>query len=159
MSQQTMSTNISDLPGPSEEDYEVNEEIYYDHPEPQNHNNNHNNKYDNEIRTSYNPREEDLYQHQEENVKMNIKKNIKEDFDTPSLFDVFKREISEENVLIFIILFLSTSHYADDYTRKLLSFLSFNVNTSNLTITLIKCALLLLIYIIVKNYILPYIKV
>jgi hypothetical protein len=151
-----MSTNISDLPGPSEEeDYETQEDMYYEQDEePQYHR-----EPVKQQQRQYQGREEDLYRRDDGVVHMNIKKSVKEEFETPGIFDMLRKEITEENLLIFIIIFLSTTDYANNYTRQILSMLSFNVNTSSLTITLIKCALLLLIFIIAKNYVLPYIKV
>jgi len=149
MSQQ-MSTNISDLPGSEEIEEEVYEDQYEDqYREPQ---------YREPVQNrSYQPQrisERDLYE-QDQPVKMNIKKSV----ESSSLFDSLRNEITEENLLIFVIIFLATSHYADDYTRKILSLMSFNINTSSLTITLTKCALLLLLFILVKNYLLPYFKI
>jgi hypothetical protein len=154
-----MSTEIADLPGPPEQEFETQEEIHYEKPQQQYHREPNRELHRNQER-HYLP-EENLYEREGEgsNVRMNIKKNQMEHFEAPGLFDIFKKEINEENVLIFIILFLSTTNYANDYTRKILSMLSFNINTSSTTITLMKCVLLLLIYIIAKNYILPYLKV
>lgn len=145
---ETMSTNISDLPGPSDDVYETPAQINYEQHQRQQ-----NEQYN---QKRYN--EEDLYDNSNE-INMNIKKNMRENFDIPGIFDILRKEVTEENMLIFVMLFLATTHNADDYTRRILSMLSFDVNTSNVTITLIKCASLLLIYIIVKNYVLPYIKV
>lgn len=148
MSQQ-MSTNISDLPGPEEieEIEDVEEEVYeqrYRDTEPIQHRN-----YQHQYVS-----ERDLYE-QEQPIKMNIRKSV----ESPSIFNIVRNEVTEENLLIFVIIFLATSHYTNDYTRKILSLLSFNIHTSNLTITFTKCALLLLLFIVVKNYILPYFKV
>lgn len=143
--QETMSTNISDLPGPSDEtDYEQEQEPQYrQEPEPQ-------------YREQYREHRQEPERYRE---PYRESKSVRENFETIGLFDILRKEINEENLLIFIIIFLSTSKYTDDYTRQLLSMLSFNVNTSSLTITLIKCALLLLIYVLVKNYLLVHVQI
>lgn len=135
MSQQ-MSTNISDLPDPEE----IEEEIYEDRHRDQ--------------ESIQRPIQHINYQNHEKPIKMNIKKSS----ESRSVFDSIRNEVTEENFLIFVIIFLATSHYTD---TKILSLLSFNniLNTSSSTITLMKCVLLLLLFIIVKNYLLPYIKV
>lgn len=140
--QETMSTNISDLPGPSDEtDYEQEPR---QEPEPQ-------------YREQYREHRQEPERYREQPYQES--KSVRENFETIGLFDILRKEINEENLLIFIIIFLSTSKYTDDYTRQLLSMLSFNVNTSSLTITLIKCALLLLIYVLVKNYLLVHVQI
>lgn len=145
--QETMSTNISDLPGPSDEtDYEQEQEPQYrQEPEPQ---------YREQYRYRQEPEREQYREPYHDKSK-----SVRENFETIGLFDILRKDINEENLLIFIIIFLSTSKYTDDYTRQLLSMLSFNVNTSSLTITLIKCALLLLIYVLVKNYLLVHVQI
>lgn len=131
----SMSTNIADLPGPTPEEYEQQYEPQ--HEEPQ-----HN------------------YQEEEQPIRMNIKKvGEMENFDSPSFIGILTKEVTEENLLILAILILATTKQADEYTRRLLSMFSFSMYTSNFTMSVIKCILLLLLFIIFKNYVLPHLKV
>jgi hypothetical protein len=162
-----MSTNISDLPGPQPEDspeYDYNlsemEQADIDQTEMEeiekmirsdeienkeqfmnNFNGGNTNKSINELE-------------QPSNIRMDIRKanNLKKKDD-----DIYS-QFNEENLLILIILYISSIPISNEYTRNLFSMISFNVN-NNLIITITKCVLLLLIFIIVKLYILPNIKV
>jgi hypothetical protein len=140
-----MSTNITDLPGPIPEEtednmsYESTEEII----EPQ------------FQRRQF--QEEKLYE-QPTRINMNINKIKKEKFKEQGIFDIIKKEVSEENLLVLIVLYIASTPLIDDYVRKLLNMMSFNTS-SPLIINILKCIILLLAFILAKHFILPYIKV
>ena len=160
----SMSTNIADLPGPLPEDIEEVSQNFEQHPEndnrPEFNGNRHEDETDGFYAENYMSQPKEVYYEQPSSIKMNIKKvnkNQKEEFGEQSIVDMLRREINEENLLVLIILFIATTPYADEYTKKFLSLFSFNTNSS-FAFNIIKCSLLLLIFILVKIYILPQIK-
>ena len=152
----SMSTNIADLPGPVPEDIEeIPEEIHYQDYQDDNHHDDHN-EYIRENNSR--PPAKEIYYEQPTSMKMDIKKlNKKEHFEEQGTFDILRKEINEENLLILVVLFIATSPYADVYTKKLLELFSFNT-TSSFTFNIIKCVALLIIFIVIKLYVLPSIK-
>ena len=152
----SMSTNIADLPGPVPEDIEeIPEEIHYQDYQDDNHHDDHN-EYIRENNSR--PPAKEIYYEQPTSIKMDIKKlNKKEHFEEQGTFDILRKEINEENLLILVVLFIATSPYADVYTKKLLELFSFNT-TSSFTFNIIKCVALLIIFIVIKLYVLPSIK-
>ena len=87
-------------------------------------------------------------------IKMDIKKVNNKD---EGLFDIIKSEVNETNLLIIILFFIASISFFDEYIKKLLISLSFNTNS--LTLAIVKSILLLLIFILAKYFLLPYIKV
>jgi hypothetical protein len=164
-----MSTNIADLPGPLPEDIEEVPQHFEQQrlpsgERPQNDNrpefNGNIHETDGFYAENYMSQPKEVYYEQPSSIKMDIKKvnkNQKEEFGEQGIFDMLRREINEENLLVLIILFIATTPYTDEYTKKFLSLFSFNTNSS-FTFNIIKCLLLLLIFILVKIYILPQIK-
>lgn len=142
----SMSTNIADLPGPEPDDFEdnVSHESFEDvqKREPQ-------------IQRRQIPQEK-LYE-QPSRIKMDIKKINKEKnkTDERGIFDIIKSEVNEENLLILIILYVASTSLIDDYVRKLLSIMSFNTSS----IFIVKCVILLLVFVLAKHILLPYIRV
>lgn len=138
----SMSTNIADLPGPTPDDME--------------------DQYQQQEQQMY--EEEDFYE-QPESVQMKIRKvheveNFEENSENSSgIFELLRKEICEENLLILVFLFVATTPQADDYTRKFLSMLPFSIPTSPFSQTTFKCVLLLLLMVLIKNYFLSYIRV
>lgn len=148
----SMSTNIADLPGPKPE--ENDEEEYIQEYEYENNSN----EYEQE---DFEPRMEnelpkEMFYEQPSAIKMNIKKAHKEKQEDESMFEMLKREVNEENLLILIILYVASTSLVDEYAKKVLTLVSFN--TSSFAVNIVKCVLLLIAFIIAKNYILPYIK-
>lgn len=126
-----MSTNLVDLPGPPEEIQDI--------PEYTENNSQHNENYEH-------------YEHYEDSpiTKTHLSSSN-------NILDIITNETTinyKDNLLLLLILFISTLRYSDEYTRKIMSVLNFSI--TNLTfISLIKSLLLLLLYILCKNYILP----
>ena len=73
---------------------------------------------------------------------INVKLQEKE-----SLFVSFKNEINEENILIYILLLLSSTDYLDNYLKHLSYYNIF-----------VKSGILLFIYIVIKIVVLPIVK-
>jgi hypothetical protein len=130
-----MSTNLNDLPGPSEKI--DNTEVFEDEEDFVQQN------------------QQGNYQSEEYNVPLNKKESSPVD-----ILDIISNETKyhgKENLLLLIILFISTLRYSDEYTRKIMTLLSFSV--TNLTmISVIKALLLLILFIICKHYILPFVS-
>lgn len=146
----SMSTNIADLPGPAPEDMEdnVSYESFEDVQE--------------RIEPQFQRRQipnENLYE-QPSRINMDIKKINKEKSKTEerNIFDIIKSEVNEENLLVLIILYIASTSLIDDYVKKLSTLMSFNT-TSSLVVNILKCVILLLVFILAKHLLLPYIKV
>jgi hypothetical protein len=128
-----MSTSIDELPGPlpdmqhyfeeeEEEQYELNVD-------------NHGIE-----RMSNNPQQD---------IKMEIKKKSKQ----PSFFQIINKELNEENILIFAILFTACLPQVTEYTVHLIMITPLKeILKSNISVSLFKCLLLLILFLIVKNY-------
>jgi hypothetical protein len=140
-----MSTNIADLPGPKPEEfedegYEYEEEVMEEEEEyPQ----------------QQLPKE--VYYEQPSSIKMDIKKVKRKIQEDESMFSLIQKEVNEENLLILVILYIASTSLVDDYAKKVLSLMSMN-NSSSMIINIVKCVILLLAFILVKNYLLPYLK-
>lgn len=142
----SMSTNIADLPGPKpeefeDEDYEYEEEDVMDEQE--------------DIPQQQLQRE--VFYEQPSSIKMDIRKAKRKVQEDESMFDMIRKEVNEENLLILAILYIASTSLVDDYARKVLSFMSLS-NSSSMVVNIVKCVLLLLVFILVKNYLLPYLK-
>jgi hypothetical protein len=70
---------------------------------------------------------------------------------TDDILSKIKNEFNITNLILFIFLYLSTQPFTDEYTKKLVSFILPNVN--DFFITLIKCFILLIVFIIIKLFI------
>ena len=144
-----MSTNIDDLPGPAPEENEYENEYDYDDNYEQEED------YEEFIDNQEDkPLPKEVYYEQPQKIKMNIRKR-KEAKEDDDLFETIKKEVNEENLLIAVFLYLATTNIADEYTRKLVNMTSFNIG-SNFTLNIVKCVLLLILFILVKNFVLPY---
>jgi hypothetical protein len=126
-----MSSMIEDLPGPQPE-IEVPEEYH----SQQNNNENYNENYN---------EPDSRIENFDENIKLQIRKKN-------GIFDNIQKEFNKENLLIFIILYLATLPESNEIIRKILSSLTTNAY-SHTIVTLLKCALLIVLLIVIKNYI------
>jgi hypothetical protein len=138
-----MSTNIDDLPGPKDE---INMENLDNLDEIEGF----------EQAIPNNPTSTPNITYTPNSIKMDIKK-ISKDSNDESIFDIIKSEVNETNLLILVLFFIASISFFDEYIKKLLASVSFNTNT--LTLAIIKSILLLLIFILAKYWLLPYIKV
>jgi hypothetical protein len=138
-----MSTDIDDLPGPSEE-YE--QELPYEQPE--------------EV---FVPLEN--YKNVSPNISVAVKKRhsghtghightgtvhgpVQENFTT----DIITNQFNQNNLLVLAVIYLATLPITSEYTRKFLSLVSL-ANSSSTVVTFIKCVILLLLYIIIRDYV------
>lgn len=156
----SMSTRIEDLPGPIPEDIlgdlsniqmeDIQMEDIQDRQET-------------EEQVRYNtinnkqPILPEMYKdHQNKsNIKMDIKKRVKFEDENESknsdMFSFFKSQINEENALLLIVLMLASRNETDDYIKLYLK-------TSDILTIVVRCVLILLLYVIFKNFVLPKIK-
>lgn len=165
-----MSTNIADLPGPTEEEYDNNTyEENYENTSIQERNVENENENENEDEPKYNyekPKfieKNELYE-QPTKIKMDIKKlnqinnnNNNNNTQEKGIFDIVTGEVTEENLLILIILYIASSSLLDEYVKHILTMISFNISNFNMNIA--KAIGLLLLFIIFKIFLLPYIRV
>lgn len=106
-----------------------------------------------------------------QNVQMDIKKKVRfkeenevyeiDENEPPSklsFFQKIKAEFNEENILLLVILFITATSYADNYIN-LVPFVGQYASIPGSTMfTVIKCVILLLVYIVSKLFLLPYFK-
>lgn len=98
------------------------------------------------------------------NVQMNIKKRVKfedengEDDDDMDFISFVKNQISEDNLLLLVVLILSSRSDFDIYLRSL-PMVGNYVNNSEWLSIIVRCVILLIIYLVTRQYILPKIKV
>jgi len=163
-----MSTKIEDLPGPIPED--VRNDL---------NNIEHNIRREEEIvrqntlQNSHSqpppPINPNLYKHapEELNIQFNIKKRVKfRDDDqlkdakdeNPGLLTFIQDQVNEENLLLLIVLIVSSRNDLDPYIRNLPA-IGNQLGDSLILITIVRCFLLLVVYIMFRQYVLPKIKV
>jgi hypothetical protein len=155
-----MSTRIEDLPGPIPEDILGDlsniqmgdiqmEDIRQETEEQVRYNTMHNKQ----------PILPEMYKDHpnESNIKIDIKKRVKFEDESESenknsdMFSFFKSQINEENALLLIVLMLASRNETDDYIKLYLK-------TSDILTIVVRCVLILLLYLIFKNFVLPKIK-
>jgi len=59
--------------------------------------------------------------------------------------------ITKENILLLAILYIACLRQSDEYTRKFLLNVPFNLANNSMASTIIKCIILLIIYLIIKQ--------
>ena len=70
-----------------------------------------------------------------------------------SYYDIIMSYFTKENLVLLIILYIACLRQSDEYTRKLLLNVPFNLAHNNVASTIIKCIILLIVYLIVKQYV------
>jgi hypothetical protein len=150
-----MSTRIEDLPGP------IPEDILGDLSNIQMENIQDRQETEEQVRynTMHNkqPILPEMYKDHpnESNIKMDIKKRVKFEDESENknsdMFSFFKSQINEENALLLIVLMLASRNETDDYIKLYLK-------TSDILTIVVRCVLILLLYLIFKNFVLPKIK-
>ena len=92
------------------------------------------------------------------NITASIKKRVKfqDEIDTTSVIEFLKNEINEENLLLFIILIFASRNDFDGFILRI-PFIN-KYTESSFTVILLRCLLLLLIYILLRHYVIPKIK-
>ena len=141
----SMSTNINDLPGPEEVQ---NDEVpsFVDDRTNQMANMNNN------VNVNLNRNDSRL---QNSNITADIHKKPKDKFEKSngSYYDLILSSINKENILLLIILYIATLRQSDEYTRKILLNIPFNLANHSFASTLIKCIALVILYLIIKQHI------
>ena len=134
-----MSTFISDLPGSQEEIM---------HPEQEQE------QFQEQVEQPYQEEYQNTNQAIPEQISpTNIKVAFKKKDAPVSWYDSFKKEFNEENALLLVLLYVATLSQSNEYIRKGLLLSSFGGSGhSHMSITLLKCVLLLLAYLIVKKF-------
>ena len=85
------------------------------------------------------------FEEQSTPIELEIKKK------SESILDVIKSEFNINNLLILVALYIACIPESNEFIRKTLSTFSNNAY-SHLVVTIIKCIVLLLIIILVKQY-------
>lgn len=146
------STNIDDLPGPEEQP--GNYEPQFDDRTSQiasmnnNVNVNLNRNLEGTLPRVMNSGGITASIHKKKESKIDNTRNISD-----SYYDQIMSYVTKENILLLIILYLATMRQSDEYTRRLLINLPFNLAHNAFASNIIKCLILVIIYLIVKEYI------
>ena len=138
----SMSTKLDDLP---DSEYLYENEVYTKSPQT-----NAPNDMENIIKSNDNDKS---------NIRANVKKRVRfqDDEKSNGLVEILKNEINEENVLLFVILFISSYPELTDLIGKIPFLNKWSSNT--FALMSIKALLLLVAFLFVKIYILPNLKV
>lgn len=150
-----MSSKIDELPG-SEEELKMQQQMSQDRESSQ---------YQSNISNKQMQNVSDV-----QNIKMNVKKKVRfededgmdnyldDDDEETGVVASIKNEINEENFLILGILFLASSEYINKYIYKL-PVLGVKIIGNKLFFSLTKTVLVFLVFVLVKKFLLPRIKI
>jgi hypothetical protein len=150
-----MSSKIDELPG-SEEELKMQQQMSQDRESDQYQSNISNEQMQNDSGV--------------QNIKMNVKKKVRfededgmdnyldDDYEETGVVASIKNEINEENILILGILFLASSEYINKYIYKL-PVLGVKIIGNKLFFSLTKTVLVFLVFVLVKKFLLPRIKI
>jgi len=144
-----MSTDIEDLPG-------LEEEQSYERPTFVDDRTNQMANMNNNVNVNLNRHVEgSLPRVMNGNVTASIHKKPKEKFEKQSkddsYYNLVMSYITKENMLLLAILYIACLRQSDEYTRKFLLNVPFNLANNSMASTIIKCIILLIIYLIVKQ--------
>lgn len=150
-----MSTDISDLPGPDmefineEEDNENNGFVDENVREPE---------YVREIIDKFDNFENKVLDNSE--PTLSFKKKISLGNQTQTIFETIKKELTLTNLLLLCIIFFSANSLSTEYVRKTLNIIPFISRTgySHMAVIMIKSVVLLLAFILVNKYVIPYLS-
>lgn len=145
-----MSTDIDDLPG-------LEEEQSYERPSFVDDRTNQMANMNNNVNVNLNRHVEgSLPRVMNGNVTASIHKKPKEKFEKQSeddsYYNLVMSYITKENMLLLAILYIACLRQSDEYTRKFLLNVPFNLANNSMASTIIKCIILLIIYLIVKQH-------
>lgn len=168
-----MSTKIEDLPGP------IPEEVRHDLNNIQNNFRRQNQHHEDEIvrqNTLQNSQPIDvspqvnpeIYRQspQDSNIQMNIKKRVKfideneisETKQSDGILGFMQDQINEDNLLLLLILIVSSRNDLDPYIKNIPA-IGNQLGDSLILVTIVRCFLLLVVYLAFRQYVLPKIKV
>jgi hypothetical protein len=150
-----MSTDISDLPGPDmefineEEDNGNNGFVDENVREPE---------YVREIKDNFDNFETKVVDNSE--PTLSFKKKISLGNQTQTIFETIKKELTLTNLLLLCIIFFSATSLSTEYARKTLNIVPFISRTgySHMAVIMIKSVVLLLAFILVNKYVIPYLS-
>ncbi len=151
----SMSTDISDLPGPDmefineEEDNGNNGFVDENVREPE---------YVREIKDNFDNFETKVVDNSE--PTLSFKKKISLGNQTQTIFETIKKELTLTNLLLLCIIFFSATSLSTEYARKTLNIVPFISRTgySHMAVIMIKSVVLLLAFILVNKYVIPYLS-
>lgn len=128
----SMSTRIDDLPGAIPENIREDlTQIQNEHPSP------------------------NIVNDNQSNIKMDFKKKVSfkdEQTESKTIFEMIQSHITEENLLLLVILMLSSRNEIDNYMIRLPIFGQSFLN-SNILLTITKALLILILYIVIKSFV------
>ncbi len=99
------------------------------------------------------------------NISLNIKKrrvkfeddDQKETNSQKNFLTFIKDEINEDNLLLLVILIMASRNDIDPFI-KMIPFINSYITDSSFTLIITRCLLLLIIYLVLRQYIIPKIK-
>jgi hypothetical protein len=156
----SMSTRISDLPGPSINEppiQQIQQQQIQQVPQMQQQMPNIPNEVLNELSNiSINQNEQSP-----SNIRMNIKKKVRfadenedEEYENPNFLTFIKSQITEDNLLLLLLFFVITRTEFDGY----ITLISPPYLSNPLLLNVVKAFVVLVFYLIIKQYFLPKIK-
>lgn len=156
----SMSTRISDLPGPSINEppiQQIQQQQIQQVPQMQQQMPNIPNEVLNELSNiSINQNEQSP-----SNIRMNIKKKVRfadenedEEYENPNFLTFIKSQITEDNLLLLLLFFVITRTEFDGY----ITLISPSYLYNPLLLNVVKAFVVLVFYLIIKQYFLPKIK-
>jgi hypothetical protein len=77
---------------------------------------------------------------------------------TQTFLQTIKKELNLSNLLLLLVIFFSATSNSNEYVRKLLNIIPFTSGSgySHMSVLIIKSALLLIMFLLVKRFVLPY---
>lgn len=159
----SMSTRISDLPGPSINEppiQQIQQQQIQQVPQMQQQMPNIPNEVLNELSNiSINQIEQN--NQSPSNIRMNIKKKVRfadeneeEEYENPNVLTFIKSQITEDNLLLLLLFFVITRTEFDGY----ITLISPSYLSNPLLLNVVKAFVVLIFYLIMKQYFLPKIK-
>jgi hypothetical protein len=97
------------------------------------------------------------------NISLNIKKRrVKfqdedEDDSQKNFLTFIKDEINEDNLLLLVILIMASRNDLDPFL-KMIPFINSYISESSFTLIILRCLVLLIVYLLLRQYIIPKIK-
>lgn len=145
-----MSTDISDLPGPPEEIEDIEQPTMHHQPM-------HREFMHQPMHQRHHIKEE--FESPESNVTIDIKKKPYMDGAIIKSLNLnsIDSPVNLSDLLLLAVVYFATMQNSNDYTRKILEMITRNRGYSHISVTIIKCILLVVLYKIIVTYLVPYI--
>lgn len=159
----SMSTRISDLPGPSINEppiQQIQQQQIQQVPQMQQQMPNIPNEVLNEL-SNISINQIEQTNQSPSNIRMNIKKKVRfadendeEEYENPNFLTFIKSQITEDNLLLLLLFFVITRTEFDGY----ITLISPSYLSNPLLLNVVKAFVVLVFYLIMKQYFLPKIK-